>query len=216
LRCPAGQATNEEGICEATTLSNPVNADEETTLNDALNKKLNRSDSLPVVHVSEKTTMNDGAEITGVTVEGISESSTVTVSSPGTLIVSYNDEENRSTTLSHLIFNLTSELIAIPFVIANSTSSEESSLILNDVTLNYECTPGVSLIIVSGINDLELSEVRVRRVTTNMLKNADENDVCEMLTTSAILSLSSTKATISSSTFENINTGNQYLNAISL
>jgi hypothetical protein len=206
LNCPAGQAPNSVGICETAFLTSPVNANMVTSLNDAIHYKLDKSVNSPVVLVDSMTNLDGVAEIGGVSIEGIPSISSIMVIAPSTLSITYNEQLNKPTTISLVKFDITLTLITSPLINGTSSNSLLSSVSLNQVFFSYRTTLGVPLIVLSDINNVQFNNISIILEKISLM-NGEFSDICQVQTNSAALDLNNVKATITSSLFQNINTG---------
>jgi hypothetical protein len=207
LNCPQGQAPSSTGICAPGGLFSPVNADLTVSLNNAVNTKLDKSVSSPVVLVSTETNLNGNADISGVTIQGLTSISNIKVITLSTLSILFQAGLSRPVIISFLNFNISLPLITSPLINATSLNAQSSVLNVSQVTFSYSTTLGVPLVILSGLNNVQLTSVSFVRVATSLLANADNKEMCEIQTNTPSLDLNNSQVVISSSSFENLNTG---------
>jgi hypothetical protein len=202
--CPSGQASSSVGICGLSSLSGFVYVGIGGSLNNALNTQLDKSAATSTVHINQTTYFADNADIGGVTVEGDTGGSTVVVSPLSTLFSLYYG--NKPTLLTRITFDFSLGVMASSLINATVVNSPSPSFTINNVTFNYQAALGVPLIVLSGINNVQITNSTFARKTTELL-GSNFSDMCQVQTNSPALDLYNVKGTISTSTFQNINTG---------
>jgi uncharacterized protein YjbI with pentapeptide repeats len=135
----------------------------------------------------------------------------VNVLSSGTLVVTFNAYSSKVTSITGVQFNIVSGVVSNSVINATSDIPVSQELSLNGVSFTYQSTPMVSLIVITNANNVRFVDVNITRITGSLLWNADFSYLCQVQATVPTLSLNNAKINISSSRFENVNTGMNYI-----
>jgi hypothetical protein len=209
ISCPEMQAPDSKGICTYATLSDIVSVNELLSLDDALNTKLNKNALNPVVNVVGNTNLNNGAEFAGVTINVLGDiTRSINVPFSVTLIAMYNSNNSfKATSISGVRFDISARFITSTLISAMGTS--QSTFIINSVVFTYNPTLFAPLIICNSFGSIQFTDVSVIKNSVMMLKNADNTggNICGITNDAPVLMIRGSTGIISSSVFENINTG---------
>jgi hypothetical protein len=210
------QAPDSKGLCGSAALVDIFQVDQFQTLDDALNTKLNKNAVNPVINITSSAYLNNGADMTGVSISGLATViPVVTVTSSITLSVVYNSSNMfKPTSIFNIQFTLNARAV-LPFI--EGIGTPQSSMIFNTLTISYNPTSSAPLISCSSFGSLQFTGISVIKNPSYLLRNADEaSNICGILSDSPALLIKDSMGLISSSSFQNVDTGMYFVRSVIL
>jgi hypothetical protein len=207
--CAETQAPDSRGVCGYATLSDRVEVNGTQTLDNALNSKLSRSITNPTIYVASNSSLNNGADMTGVMITGLPNfiPPTVDVTSSVTLDIKYNSSNSfKPTSIVNVQFNL--NLLTITSSLIRCVGTTQSTLVITGVIFTYRPRLYAPLISINAIGILQISNTSINKMVGNLMSNADEsNNICGMITDGPALLIKDSEGMITSTSFRNVDSG---------
>jgi hypothetical protein len=161
------------------------------------------------INIIGSTSLGSDADITNLTIQGIDRIQTITVSKSVTLSFIGNAVGVNST-LFNLLFNISASAITKTFLLASYGGYSGVGLIVTNVVFDYRTSLNAPLILITGLTNLDFSDVIVEKVNSNLnnnaLSNADDS-ICSSKTNNSGLLLTNVVGKLTRLTLSGISTG---------
>jgi hypothetical protein len=215
--CPKNEGPNTHGVCVTTTaLYDTVDVGKDIDLDDALNRLLNKNCLHPTVNVVEDTTLDDNADMTGVSISGVSSGHVplILVDPSVTLSITYDWWNNfRPTSIYNVEFRIESKYITVPLL--EGAGISQSTVILNSVIISFDPSLNAPLILCVNFDNIQFTNLSVSRKNSSQrifanTKNeavAVMDNICGVWHDSPSFLVRNCIGIIINSVFTNIDTG---------